>query len=153
MSRPATPSSTNCLSEESFRALERLYQARLSSGEELLAARAAFFVGIRMRIAGEHGRANGWLSRAQRLVEGKDCAETGYLLLAEIRRLDATGDFEQIAILARRAVEIGDRFSVFPRAIQDHITALERKGVLRRLKDRARGLVVDCLLPARGRAA
>lgn len=38
--------------------------------------------------------------------------------------------------------EIGDRFSVFPRAIQDHITALERKGVLRRLKDRARGLVV-----------
>ena len=108
--------------EESFRALERLYQARLSSGEELLAARAAFFVGIRMRIAGEHGRANGWLARAQRLVEGKDCADTGYLLLAEIRRLDATGDFEQIAVLARRAVEIGDRFadkdlSAFARAL------------------------------------
>ncbi len=108
--------------EESFRALERLYQARLDAGEELLAARAAFFVGIRMRIAGEHGRANGWLSRAQRLVEGKDCAETGYLLLAEIRRLDATGDFERIAVLARRAVEIGDRFadkdlSAFARAL------------------------------------
>ena len=107
--------------EESFRALERLYQARLDAGEELLAARAAFFVGRRMRIAGEHGRANGWLSRAQRLVEGKDCAETGYLLLAEIRRLDATGDFERIAVLARRA-EIGDRFadkdlSAFARAL------------------------------------
>ena len=90
--------------EESFRASERLYQARLDAGDELLAARAAFFLGIRMRIAGEHARANGWLSRAQRLVEGKDCAETGYLLLAEIRRLDATGDFSQIAVLARRAV-------------------------------------------------
>ena len=108
--------------EESFRALERLYQLRLDAGDQLLAARAAFFVGIRMRIAGEHARANGWLARAQRLVEGKDCAETGYLLLAEIRRLDATGDFEQIAMLARRAVEIGDRFadkdlSAFARAL------------------------------------
>ena len=110
-------------SEESFRALERLYQARLDAGDELPAARAAFFVGILARTAGEHGRANGWLSRAHRLVEDKDCAEAGYLLLAEIWHLDSTGgEIEQMATLARRAAEIGDRFadrelSAFGRAL------------------------------------
>jgi repressor LexA len=38
--------------------------------------------------------------------------------------------------------EIAKRFSVFPKAVQDHIAALEEKGALRRVKDRARGLVV-----------
>jgi repressor LexA len=38
--------------------------------------------------------------------------------------------------------EIAKRFDVFPKAIQDHISALERKGVLRRAKDTARGLLL-----------
>jgi repressor LexA len=38
--------------------------------------------------------------------------------------------------------EIGSRFSIFPRAVQDHLAALERKGVLKRVKDQARGLIV-----------
>ena len=38
--------------------------------------------------------------------------------------------------------EIAKRFDVFPKAIQDHIAALERKGVLRRAKDTARGLLL-----------
>ncbi len=36
--------------------------------------------------------------------------------------------------------EIGKHFSIFPRAVQDHLAALEKKGVLKRTKDRARGL-------------
>ena len=38
--------------------------------------------------------------------------------------------------------EIGKYFSVVPRAVQDHLAALERKGVLRRLKDQARGIII-----------
>ncbi|MBK8871010.1 MAG: transcriptional repressor LexA [Elusimicrobia bacterium] len=38
--------------------------------------------------------------------------------------------------------EIAGHFKVFPKAIQDHLAALEKKGVLRRAKDRARGLMV-----------
>jgi repressor LexA len=41
--------------------------------------------------------------------------------------------------------EIARHFSVFPKAVQDHLAALERKGVLRRIKERARGLVVEGL--------
>jgi repressor LexA len=38
--------------------------------------------------------------------------------------------------------EIAKHFDVFPKAVQDHISALERKGVLRRAKDTARGLIL-----------
>jgi repressor LexA len=38
--------------------------------------------------------------------------------------------------------EIAKHFKVFPKAVQDHIAALERKGVLRRAKDTARGLML-----------
>lgn len=38
--------------------------------------------------------------------------------------------------------EIAKHFHVFPKAIQDHISALERKGVLRRAKETARGLLL-----------
>lgn len=38
--------------------------------------------------------------------------------------------------------EIAAHFKVFPKAIQDHLTALQKKGVLRRAKERARGLMV-----------
>ena len=38
--------------------------------------------------------------------------------------------------------EIAKHFSVFPRAIQDHLAALKRKGVLQRTKEHTRGLIV-----------
>ena len=62
---------------------ERVYHARLESGECLAAARAAFWLGFRLLVRGEAGRAGGWLGRAQRLVEreGRECVEQGYLLL------------------------------------------------------------------------
>ncbi|MBK9430452.1 MAG: repressor LexA [Elusimicrobia bacterium] len=39
--------------------------------------------------------------------------------------------------------EIARHFRVFPKAVQDHLAALERKGVLRRVQERARGLVLE----------
>lgn len=93
-----------------LRALERVYQIRLDQTQELAAARTAFWLALRLFIIGETGHATGWLSRAHRLVEGKDCPEVGYLLLPVIRRHDMAGEYEEMAAVAARAVEIGDRF-------------------------------------------
>jgi DNA-binding NarL/FixJ family response regulator len=105
-----------------LRAMERVYQARLDAGDPLAAARAAFWLGLRLRLLGEAGRGNGWLSRAQRMVEGKDCVEVGYLLLPTIRGHEMAGRFAEMGAAARRAIEIGDRFreadlSAFARAL------------------------------------
>ena len=54
---------------EALRGLERLYEARLENGEELAAARAAFWLGMRLFSIGEPARGGGWIARAQRLVE------------------------------------------------------------------------------------
>ena len=93
-----------------LRALERAHQARLDASDERGAARAAFWIAIRLFVSGETGRATGWIARAQRLVENKDCAEVGYLMLPVIRRHDMAGAYEDMAALAARAAEIGDRF-------------------------------------------
>jgi repressor LexA len=39
--------------------------------------------------------------------------------------------------------EIAGHFDIFPKAVQDHLAALEKKGVLHRAKDRARGLIME----------
>lgn len=47
--------------------------------------------------------------------------------------------------------EIGEHFGITLRAVQDHLAALERKGVLRRLPGRSRGLVLADHAVARSR--
>jgi len=91
---------------------EREYHAWLGEGEQLNAARAAFWLGFRLMVRGESSRASGWLSRAQRLVElhVEDCAERGYLLLPAAQRLLSGGEFTQAHDCARQAAEIGERF-------------------------------------------
>ncbi len=39
--------------------------------------------------------------------------------------------------------EIGRHFRIYPKAVQDHLAALERKGVLHRAKETARGIVLE----------
>ena len=69
--------------DEMLATQERLYRAHLEGGNDLAAARAAFWQGFRLLARGEPGQANGWLSRAQRIVESRSesCVEQGYLLL------------------------------------------------------------------------
>jgi DNA-binding CsgD family transcriptional regulator len=97
--------------ESAFEAFERLHQLRLDAGEPLRAARAAFWLALRLTSLGEFARASGWLARAQRLVdrEGQDCAESGYLRLPLVFRLTAAGDFTTARAAAAEAAEIGDR--------------------------------------------
>src|SRR5262245_9533257 len=66
--------------EASHEHFERLHQMRIDAGETLKAARAAFWLGLRLTVFGEKARAGGWLMRAQRLVDarGEDCVEGGY---------------------------------------------------------------------------
>jgi ATP/maltotriose-dependent transcriptional regulator MalT len=92
--------------------LERAHRAYLEAGAGLRAVRCAFWVGMQLAIAGEMGRATGWLGRAQRLLErdGRDCVERGYLLLPLVFRHEATGDLEAAVAEAAASAEIGERF-------------------------------------------
>jgi DNA-binding CsgD family transcriptional regulator len=93
-------------------ALERAYRTHAAAGENRRAVRCAFWLGLRLMFRGEAGRANGWLSRARRLLEReeRDCVEHGYLQLPAVdHQLDA-GNLEAAYAAAARAAEIGDRF-------------------------------------------
>ena len=91
---------------------ERAYQTRLDAGQQLQAARVAFWLGFRLQARGEFARSTGWLSRSQRLVEenGEECVEQGYLLLPASQRQLTARQFEGACNDAARGAEIGERF-------------------------------------------
>jgi DNA-binding CsgD family transcriptional regulator len=111
--------------------LERLYGAHLDAGAGLLAARAAFWISLRLFPLGEVGRANGWLARAQRLVEreGADCVERGYLCLPAVQRCFAAEEWQAAFDSAVSAAEIGDRFG--DRDLAAFARGLQGRGLLR----------------------
>ena len=96
--------------EDYMSALERAHQAYLDAGEGVRAVRCAFWLGLRLLLRGETGRATGWLARAQRLLERetRECAEWGYLLLPLVEQQLAAGDCEAAYATAARAAEIGE---------------------------------------------
>jgi DNA-binding CsgD family transcriptional regulator len=98
--------------ESALDALERLHQLRLDGGEVLRAARAAFWLALRLTSLGEFARASGWLVRAQRLVDrkGQDSVERGYLRLPHVFRFTASGDHAAAAAAAAEAAAIGERY-------------------------------------------
>ncbi len=98
--------------EASLEAFERLHQLRLEAGEKLRAARAAFWLAMRAMALGQMARGSGWFARAQRLIEseGRDCVERGYLMLPQVFRSTAAGDYEAARAGAAEAAAIGDRF-------------------------------------------
>jgi DNA-binding CsgD family transcriptional regulator len=96
--------------EELLGVLERLYNARADAGEYIAAAHMAFWLGFRLVGLGEMGRASGWLTRAQRLVEneGRECVVRGYLLLPLVHRYLHGGDYDAAHAAAVEAIEIGE---------------------------------------------
>jgi len=118
--------------EEMLSTQERLYHARVETGQSLAAARAAFWLGFRLFARGEAGRAGGWLGRAQRLVEreGRDCVEQGYLLLPVAQRHLSAGELHEAHDAAARAAELGERFGeadliAFARNLQGRILLIQ----------------------------
>jgi DNA-binding NarL/FixJ family response regulator len=87
--------------------LERAHHAHLEAGAVERAVRCAFWLGLILSLRGETGRANGWLGRAQRQLERRDCVERGYLrLLATLHGPDPAVGYAGAA----DAAEIGRRF-------------------------------------------
>ncbi len=96
---------------EFYRHLERAHFARLRRDEPLSAARGAFWLGLTLTFRGETARANGWLARAHRLVESRECAERGYLLLPVAERRLRERDGDAAIEAATLAADIGERFA------------------------------------------
>ncbi len=90
---------------------ERGHRECLGRGEEVAAARCAFWLGFGLLLRGEEIRAGGWLGRAHRLLdEGRyDCPEQGYLLvpvaIAQLGAGDpaaARATYEQVGVIGER---------------------------------------------------
>jgi hypothetical protein len=60
---------------------ERAYHLKVAAGDQTRGARTAFWLGLTCLLRGETGIATGWLSRAGRLIESRDCVGQGYLLV------------------------------------------------------------------------
>jgi DNA-binding CsgD family transcriptional regulator len=97
--------------DEYLRTLERAHNAHVNAGQCARAIRCAFWLGFRLLMRGEMGRATGWLARAQRLLErdARECAERGYLLLPIVEQRLESGDFETAYAAAADAAAIGER--------------------------------------------
>jgi DNA-binding CsgD family transcriptional regulator/tetratricopeptide (TPR) repeat protein len=97
--------------DDYLQTLERAHGAFLAAGQNLRAARCAFWLGLRLLFRGEAGRASGWYARAHRLLEKepRDCAEQGYLLLQVFDEHVAAGNLDAAFADVARAAEIGDR--------------------------------------------
>lgn len=95
---------------ESQQFLERAHRSHLLHADEPAAARCAFWLGFTCLLRGETAQANGWIARAQRLVESLDCVEHGYLLLPVAEQhLDAR-ESDAALVAARHAADVAARF-------------------------------------------
>lgn len=96
---------------EFLKAHERAHHGHLGAGAGTRAARCAFWLALALLFRGDIGPATGWLGRAQRLIEGTECAERGYLLLPMVERQLRMHDFEGAYRSASTAAQIGERFA------------------------------------------
>jgi ATP/maltotriose-dependent transcriptional regulator MalT len=98
--------------EEWVAAHERAHHLHLDADEIEQAARAAFWIGMTLALRGELGPAEGWLGRAQRLLDesGADCAERGFLLIAYGHALLSAGDAAAAGKAGAEAGAIARRF-------------------------------------------
>lgn len=122
-------------------ALTRAHDRCVTSGDDIRAARCAFWLAFGLLPRGRHAQASGWLARASRHLEAddRDCPERGYLLLpAGLARIGA-GDYRAAVELFERAAGIADRHD------EHDLAALARQGqgrALLRLGDTDRALAL-----------
>lgn len=97
--------------DEYLGTLERAYNAHVNAARRARAARCAFWLGFRLLMRGEMGRASGWFARAQGLLErdARECAERGYLLLPTVGQGLVLRDYEAAYAAAAEAAAIGQR--------------------------------------------
>lgn len=119
-------------------ALARAHQGFLDTGETQAAVRCAFWLGFTALLGGQVAQAGGWLSRANRLLEGQpECVERGYLLLPTALAAFRKGDLATAYAASVEAASIAQQFAdkdLMTVALQAQGRALIRQG------DLARGL-------------
>ena len=98
--------------DEAIAILERAHHRYLERGDTQRAIRAATWIGMNLHFRGAIAPANGWLGRAQRLLDGQpgDSVEHGYLMIPSVFRHEAAGEFEAAAVLAGEAAAVAERF-------------------------------------------
>jgi DNA-binding CsgD family transcriptional regulator len=90
---------------------QRAYDQHVGAGAPKPAALSAFMLAIYTRLRGRGSQADGWLSRAQRLLAGEDeGAEHGYPLYLETAALLGS-DLDAAVASAQRMQDLGRRFS------------------------------------------
>ena len=94
--------------DEAVAILERAHHRYLERVETRQAVRAATWIGMNLAFRGAIGPANGWLGRAQRLLDSQpgDSVEHGYLMIPAVFRHEAAGDFEAAAAAYRQALDL-----------------------------------------------
>jgi DNA-binding CsgD family transcriptional regulator len=92
-----------------IRALQRSHALHVAGGQRLEAAYDANQLAMIFSTHGEPAVGAGWLARAQRLSDDQpdDADVRGHLLVHEIHRLFAVGDFTGVVTCCERIAEIG----------------------------------------------
>jgi tetratricopeptide (TPR) repeat protein len=94
--------------DDAIRALQRAYRLHVESAAIGDAVRCAFWIWRSFLYKGDFTQAGAWIARAARLAESRpECAEGGYVLLAEADGRHAEGDYAAASAAAARAVELG----------------------------------------------
>jgi len=121
---------------EGLEMLARAHQSFLNLREMRPAARCAFWLGFIALLAGDLAQSSGWLSRAERLLEGdSDCVEKGYLFLPVGYRLVHGDDPIKAYDAFAQAGTIGRTFGdsdLIALALQGQGRALIRQGEIAR---------------------
>ena len=97
-----------------IQALQRAHQAHLDAGDQPAAVRSAFWLAMTLMDRGEYAVASGWISRADRLLEGfdQDTVEHGYVLffrmLGHILGGDVVTGLDEAATLTSYGTRFGD---------------------------------------------
>lgn len=125
----------------SIDALARAHHAYRERGEPGRAVRCASWLALSLLLAGERARGNGWLARAERVLESaeRDCPERGYVQLAIALRSLLEGDAGAAHRAFEQAAAIGERSG------DPDLTTLARQGAGRaliRLGDTGQGVAL-----------
>ena len=97
-----------------IQALQRAHQAHLDAGDQHAAVRSAFWLAMTLMDRGEYAVANGWISRAERILATfeQDTVEHGYVLffrmLGHILSGDAVTGLGEAATLTSYGRRFGD---------------------------------------------